>query len=104
RRAGGDVVPHTLDGALSLAAARGELGSQIVEALLGLVAQLAYSGVDPVEAVGHGVLNGGLPVLQALQSEAIVEVGTGDGTLGVGGVEAAAKAPKAVAPAAKAAK
>lgn len=107
RSAGGDVVPHALDGALGLAAAGSELGSQSVEALLGLVAKLAHGGVNPVEAVGHSVLDGGLAVLETVQSEALVQIGTGDGPLGIGGVEAAAvaaaetTAETAVTPAAK---
>ena len=55
RRASGDVIPHALDRALGLAAAGRQLGGKIVEALLGLVAQLTDGGIDPVEPVVDGV-------------------------------------------------
>ena len=101
RRAGGDVVPHTLDGALSLAAARGELGSQIVEALLGVIAQLAHSVVHAMEAVANSGCNVTLAVLQAVKRESFVDVSPGRPALAGRGAEAAAAviAAPAVAPA-----
>ena len=100
RRGSGDVVPGSLNSALGLAAAGGELGSQIVEALLGVVAQLAHSGVNPVEAIGHSVLDGGLAVLEAVQRKAIVDVRTGCPRLEAGAIHAVGATAKAIAPAA----
>ena len=73
--AGSDIIPHTLDSALGLAAARSKLRSQAVKSLLGVVPKLAHGSINAVEAAGDRVADGGLAVLETVQREALIDVG-----------------------------
>lgn len=99
---GGDGVLQILGGRPLVAAALGHLRAQGIEARLSLIAQVTHSSVHTVESAGHGVPDGGLAVLQAVQGKAFVDVRTGCPALETGAVGttiAAAEAAAIAAPA-----
>ena len=81
---GGEVVPHTLNRLPGVAAAGGQLSAKGIEARLGLIAQVTHSGIHTVESAGHGVPDGGLAVLEAVQGKALIDIGTGSVPLEAG--------------------
>nr|DAU71630.1 MAG TPA: hypothetical protein [Caudoviricetes sp.] len=95
------VVVYAVNGALGIAAALGHLSAQAVKALLGLIAQGTNGIVHTVEAVAHGVPDGGLAVLEAIQRKPFIDVGAGCPALEAGAIGtaiSAAEAAKTVAP------
>ena len=93
---GGEVVPHTLNRLPGVAAAGGQLSAKGIEARLGLIAQVTHRGIHTVESAGHGVPDGGLAVLEAVQGKALVNVRPGGKPLQAGIVDTAASAEAAV--------
>ena len=94
---GGEVVPHPLNRLPGVAAAGGQLSAQGIEARLSLIAQVTHCGVHTVESAGHGVPDGGLAVLKAVQGKALVDIGTGSVPLEAGAVHAVPTAEAAIA-------
>ena len=84
------VVPDTVNAPLSIAAALRQLGAEGVKARLRLIAQVAHSGIHAMEAVAHGIPDGGLAILEAVQGEALVDVGPGGPALPRGRTQAIA--------------
>src|SRR5699024_10434188 len=84
RRVGSHIITHTLNGALGLAAAGCKLRSKAVEARLILIAEVADSRVNAVEAVGQAIvqrvsaiadalLDGGNTALKVIQCKALID-------------------------------
>nr|DAW37550.1 MAG TPA: hypothetical protein [Caudoviricetes sp.] len=84
------VVPDAVNAPLGIAAALRQLGADGVKARLRLIAQVAHSGIHAMEAVAHGIPDGGLAVLETVQGEALVDVRPGGPALTRGRTQAIA--------------
>ena len=93
---GSHVIADTVNAPLSIAAALRQLGAEGVKARLRLIAQVAHSGIHAMEAVAHGIPDGGLAVLETVQGEALVDVRAGSKALEAGVVDPTAATEAAI--------